>query len=380
MKNYLRYACTVCERTIDKLVDRSRFIPDKCNITLNCQGRLVPVEYKGSAEINPAPKTNIVDWYPRGTTFSIAEISNEELVSAYTGAANQLVLAVALPAPPPPGAQVTLTLTARSSAPKTYRQYVFRKDAQFSTISGVEAGPAKKALRYSVTGPDPDLVEVFVDGVRYEEGTGPNNFQLNDGSLTPAVPPNTVSFNSPIPVSGNTQVDVIVSKLVPLETELLVFSLNEGGPTRPSGAWENIRQIERLGTTYFLFTHDLSTSSGLTENSILFPGEELTASFQPIPIPLSSCQLLLARKPFTQVDRYPDIVVSLSALDGQGDYLKYHKVDGAMELDVTKQTLTQLYPPGKLVKIAVEETLKEPPGFNDEQLVVDGSVVVGPDV
>lgn len=380
MKNYLRYACTVCKRTIDKLVDRTRFVPDKCSITLNCQGRLVPVEYRGSAEINPAPKTNIVDWYPRGTTFSATEISGEELISAYTGAANQLVIAVALTAPPPPGAYVTLSLAARSSTPKIYRQYVFRKDTQFSIISGVEAGPAKKTLRYSVVGPDPDLVEVFVDGVRYEEGTGPNEFQLNDGTLTPLVPPNTISFNTPVTVSGTAQVDVIVSKVVPLETENLVFYLNEGSPSRPKGAWENIQRVDRLGTSYFLFTHDLSTSSGLTENSILFPSEALVTSFQLLPVPLASCQLLLARKPFTQVDRYPDIVVPLSALDGQGDYLKYHKVGGAMEFDVTKKTLTQLYPPGKLIKIAVEKTLKEPPGANEEQVTVDGSVVVGPDV
>jgi hypothetical protein len=348
---------------------------------LNCQGRLLPLQYTASPEINPAPKSGISDWYPRGTVFKhTSVISNDVLISATTGSANQFVIAVALPTAPAPGTTATLKLAARRAVPRSYRQYSYTRTAEFTVIQGREDGVAGKSLTYDPS----DIVEVFIDGTRREQGTGPNDFQIFDGvifpGIPPNVPPNTIVFNSPVEVSTTSQIDVIVSQPEPLQEIPLTFTLNSGSTLLPAGAWRNVKAIQRRApsSTFYLFTHEVSTSSGLPENSILFPVDSVILT--PLEtVSLSQVHILLARKPYSQVDRYIDIYVVAADLDGQGDYLKYSPVDGVQALQVTERTLTTSYPPGQLIKFSPEPIITEPPGSSSEQVTVDGKVIVGPD-
>lgn len=379
MKNFVKYICTTCQRTIDKRVDLRRAVPDRCTITLGCEGRLVPVQYQSAAEIAVRPKLGVTDWYPRGTKLIKRQSVQEEvLLNTATSADNQLVVAALLPVVPTPNSTLEITFAERSDSPTEFRHYVFYYEMGVTVVSGTESGAGKKTLRYSLIGPDPDIVEVFVNGERREEGTGPNDYQLNDGTLTSAVPANTIRFNSP--VSGATvQIDVVVSKAQAVSEQTITFIRN-GSPLAPlGGAWQNVSEILRPGSgAHYTFTHALSPASGLRLNSILYPKQVV---LQPgsSPISLSICQFLLARRPYSQVDRYHDIFVRLSDIDGQADYLKYHKVDGAEVLEVTERTIITSYPPANLIKFTAEETLKVPPGSFGEQITVDGRVVIGPD-
>lgn len=337
----------------------------------------MPLQYTSSPEINPAPRTGITDWYPRGTTFNrTSVIETEVLLHATTGSA-QLVVALLLPAAPAPGTTATLTLASRRAVPRSYRQYSYSRVSEFTTIQGQEDGVAGKSLTYTTA----DIVEVFIDGERREIGTGPNDFQLNDGSLTPTVPPNTIVFNSPVEVSGTSQVDVVVSQPEALQEVPLAFTRNTGSVLLPPSAWRNVSHIHRLAParTYYLFTHEVSGSSGIPSNSILFPASSVMLSNSET-VNLDESHLLLAREPYAQTDRYVDLFVKLGDLDGQGDYLKYSPVDGIQELQVTERTITTSYPPGRVVKFSPEPILTEPPGSSMEQVTVDGRVVVGPDL
>lgn len=388
MKKYLRLACTTCKRTIDRLVDNTRFVPDRCTITLGCQGRLLPTEYRSDGQITSAPEIGITDWYPRGsTTATFQEAAEPALLDTSTGSFQQLVIGIKLPADPPPGSTAELTLQTRAEAPKAFRSYVFRRDVEFSTVSGVEDGISGKTLRFRAWGPDPDLVEVYLNGVKLQQGLGPADYQVDDGSPTPPAPSNTIKFNTPILPSGTYQVEVIVSKAQPITLQTLLFTRNSDNDARlNTGAWENVSHVERFDSVegvqrFYLFTFDVAGNSVFTRDTIVFPVGNVVVDtgMDTIPVLLSDCIFMLSRKPHTKIDRYPDISIRLQDLDASRDYLKYIVVDGVPTLMVTETSLSTHFPPSIVHRFNPEPTLKVAVEGEEEQLVVDGRLIVGPD-
>jgi hypothetical protein len=371
MKKYQRLKCATCKRDIDKLVDVTHYTPDQCTITLGCEGRLQLLEYRSNAGIAVAPEVGVTDWRPRGSTAAQSKpIQEEQLIGLETGELKQLVLAVPFATAPASDAVVELELAVIADAPKAFRQYVFRKEGSFSTISGVESGLEKKALRFTAYGATPDVIEVFVNGVKREQGTDPEDFQVFTGSATGSAPPNTIVFNTPIDAPGVTQVDIVVSKEAASSAVTMTFLRNVADGGR-SGAYENVSYVDRFmegnWVRYYLFTLDLDdVTSELKLNSILVP-QERDAFF------------LLARQPYTKVDRYGDIVVALEDLSAERDYIKYYAVDSVTTARVTESALTNLYPPLRFGKFAIESTIKTATAGVEEQLVVDGRVIIGPD-
>lgn len=384
MKKYVRLYCSTCQRVTDRPVDNTRFAPDRCTITFNCQGRLFPVEYRSNREITAAPEVGVTDWYPRLAPTAPTSIAREPaLIDMATGSLKQVVLGVRSATPPASGSTASLVLAARTDTPKEYKQYIYRRDAEFSTISGIEDGIAKKTLRFKAWDPvSPDLVEVYLNGAKVEQGPGPDQFQVDDGSSNPPAPSNTIKFNSPVMPSGTYQVDVVISKVQATDTYSLVFARNQEDPNR-SGAWDNVSYVERFNGTswhrYYLFTLDLAeNSAALKKDTILYPegGVFVTGLGT---ISSQDCAFFLARQPYTKVDRYPDISVPLSTLGPDRDYLKYHAVDGDVRLQVTETSLETSFPPSRLSKFDAEGAIKTAVPGQREQVVVDGSVIVGPD-
>ncbi len=148
MKNYLRYSCSVCKRTTDKIVDTTHFMPDKCTISYKCSGRLLPIAYKSSGAIISTPEVGITDWRPRGSPIDNASKQQSvSLIDTACGSSGQIVLAVKATSSPPIWSTVKIKLEQQSDTPKNYKQYVFRSESQISTVSGVESGLEKKVLR-----------------------------------------------------------------------------------------------------------------------------------------------------------------------------------------------------------------------------------------
>lgn len=369
MKKYLRLTCTLCRRDIDKLVDITHYTPDRCTITQGCEGRLQPVEYRSSAGIAISPEVGVKDWQPRvtratksSTVTSTHLITTPSLVNLETGTLKQLVIAV----PGDERGSVSITLEGKADTPKAYRSYIFRKEEIFSTVSGVESGLEKKTLRYG----ESDMVEVYINGVKREPGAGPNDYQIAGSG---SVAPNTISFNSPIDESGITQIDVIVSKEEPTSSYTLVFKRNKYDESRAStGAYENVSYVEMLRAgkweKLYLYTLDLDiVSAAIPVNTILIPKENMDVMF------------LLAARPYTQIDRSSTSALVLSGLTAERDYIKYYADDSNITARATVESLVNIFPPLRFGKFNVEKTIKVYTSGVEEQIVIDGKVITGPD-
>jgi hypothetical protein len=382
MKKYVRLSCTVCKRATDKLVDDAHYSPDKCTITLKCEGRLFPVQYRSNGEIVSTPVTGVTDWQKRITDVNPKKSSTTTsaltFVNTACGTKKQIVLALQLPAEPAEGSTFKIKVNERSDTPKSYRQYVYRIEGSFSSISGVEAGLEKKTLRYALT----DTVDVFLNGVKLANGLGAADFQLYNGSGSNGVPSNTVNFNTPVALPGVTQVDVIVSPAVSTSQVELTFNRAAVVESRAgTGAWENVSYVSAFNGTawqdFYLFYLDLA-DAGLKMNTILTvePSGVLNGT---TPVSSSAIKLLLAHAPYSQVDRHTNLSVPLDTLNFDTQYLKYFVENKVTVLYVTQNSLSPSYPPMVVTKFKVEKTIQVAvPGVTD-QVVVDGSVIVGPD-
>ena len=369
MKKYLRLQCTSCHRDIDKLVDTTHYSPDLCTITQGCEGRLQPIEYRSSAGIAVLPEVGVKDWQPRGTPTNknVRLPEGEELIGLETGKTKQLVIGSLLNQP-----TITIPFKGKVDSPKTYRSYIFRREEPFTTISGVESGLEKKVLRFNATGPSPDLVEVYVNGIQRELGTGPDDYQIADG--TTSQPPNTIVFNSVIDQSGMTQVDVIVSKVQAQVLYELTFTRNKHDESRVgTGAYENVDYVDGMVTAdqwqrFYLYTLDLdSASDTMPLNSILVPAQDSDTFF------------LLARRPYSQLDRYSTMVILMKGLSDERDYLKYYSQYSVTTARATITSVLSIFPPLRFGKFVVEKPLTAATAGIQEQLVIDGKVITGPD-
>ncbi|WP_407303477.1 hypothetical protein [Acinetobacter sp.] len=312
----------------------------------------------------------MTDWQPRGTVKSLGTDINTapDLINLQTGSLKQLVIASTLDQ-----AQLSLTFIGKADAPKAYRAYVFRKEEPFTTISGIESGLEKKALRFAAHGENPDLVQVFVNGVQREQGTGPTDYQVANGTLS-SVAPNTIVFNTLIDQSGTTQVDVIISKKQPANAYQLTFTRNRRDESRiGTGAYENVNYVEGMVNSdvwqrYYLYTLDLDLiAPQIPLNSILIPPQDKNVMF------------LLARRPYTQLDRYADVVMRLDGLSEERDFVKYYAADGVTTARATASSLVTLFPPLRFTKFTMERPLSTITPGDEEQIVIDGKVITGPD-
>lgn len=367
MKKYQKLTCTKCHRDVDKLVNITHYSPDRCTITQDCEGRLLPKEYRSSAGIAISPEPGIVDWQPRITEWTPNKqttnvpLRTPEFVNLATGSLGQIVVAS-----PVDAATLTLEFDGKADTPKAYRAYVFRKEGAFSTISGIESGLEKKALRFNSFGTDVDMVEVYLDGVKQNPDS---DYTIADGSSSSNAPPNTIVFTTVIDRPGIAQVDVIVSKEEASSSYSLTFQRNTSDESRAgTGAYENVdfaSLLKSAWTTYHLYTLDIDQIL-IPLNTILVPKE-------------TDAMFLLARRPYTQLDRYTTLVLPLETMNPEVEYIKYHAVDNIPTLHATQESLVQVFPPLRLGKFVVEKPIATATAGIEEQLVIDGKVITGPD-
>lgn len=354
MKRYVTIQCSACKRTKDSLIDPTHYALDTCTITLNCEGRLAPIGYTSDGSTTPgvAP-TGLLNWYPRGTNLAqAAQLTDPVLYGTSTGLKQQVI--IALPGVYPSTSVLTLKLVAEQQTAKDYRQYIFRKSSAFTIINGIEDTVAKKVLRYSISGTNPDYVEVYVNGVKRTKGLGAQEYQLSDT----AAMPNSILFNSNS-LDGSTQVDVIVTKAATVSSATLKFLrvINDSARTN-IGAWEGIDTVtyakgSTLEKVYSLFCCDFTTSADSlvldvrlrlnitagAESTVrsITPGDE--ASF-------AGALLLFSRSEvFTQLDRDRTKCVKLDSLVSGGiDYLVMKLIAGERALFVTANSSTNIFP------------------------------------
>jgi hypothetical protein len=233
-----------------------------------------------------------------------------------------------------------LNLVSEAQTVKEYEQYTYRRSAPFTVLNGIESGLAKKVLRYLNT----DLVQVFVDGVKRNQGSGTTDYMLYDG--VNAVPPNTVIFNSQI-AGDNTQIDVIVTQASANSTFSITLTRVIDDESRPAGAWEGLSGVKIRGAQYSLFYADISELSNPpvqvklrfnTSTPSFIQGNSTTQ------LDLANAKILLSRtEVYTSVDRVRTAWVPCSNLIQ--NYLTLNLVQGVRKLLVQSTAIENVFPP-----------------------------------
>lgn len=391
IKRYVTLKCSTCDRTRDQLIDPKHYTTDKCTITLGCEGRLAPVGYTSdSTTVAGVAPIGLTNWFPRNqNTTGTVSLKGESLYDTSTGSKQQFVVAISdtvLGSVPPDNAVVKVRLIAEQQISREYRQYVYRKTSSFSVINGVEDGLAKKVLRYTVTGPSPDLVEVYVDGIKRTAGTGSDQYRLYDGTVGSPVPPNSVLFNSII-TGVAPQVDVIVTKAATVsELELTLARMTDDDSRKSLGAWEGVDAVKNqaTGERYSLFYADFS-EMGTTVLDV-----KLRINLTPSPasfiaptvsnIDPSKAFILLSReKLHTSVDRQRAMWVPLASLTGSTNYLMIKIVDEQRVLLVTEDSAKDVFPVLQVLQYNAPSLLRTGLRGNSSAAQLDNMLINGPD-
>lgn len=375
MKSYVQLKCSVCQRTKDQLINVTRYQPDRCTITLACEGRLSPVGYvSNGSSILGVPPTGLTNWYQRGTQLiSSSALNAEMLLDTSCGAKQQLVLAVKNQDTGP----CVLELEAETQTAQDYRQYTFRRSGAFTVINGVEDGTGRKVLRYDITGATPDTVEVYVNGIRRTRGAGAEQFELYDGTPGSVVPPNTVLFNTQV-TGSNVQVDIIVRKAASTSTISLNLDPVIDDDARVGlGSWEGVDYIQLIPSAdeWHLFYLDFS--------EIVQPANDVRLKLKSVTVnsstmPAQDVALLLSRAPHTQVDRERSVLVPFDALSS-GGYLVV-KLNGTVKsLMVTQSSTRELFPPMRVQRHNANSTIRAGLTGSDQAIALDNTIIIGPD-
>lgn len=390
MKKYVTLRCSVCTRERDSLIDLKYYGTDKCTITLGCEGRLSPVGYTSDGRtIIGVPPTGLTNWYPRSSTVTgTSELKGDVLYDTSTGANRQLIIAVSdadVGFVPSSAATLTLNLVAEQQVAKDYRQYVYRKTGSFTIVNGVEDGLTKKVLRYTITGATPDLVEVYVDGVRRNRGSGLEDYQLYDGAVGSPVPPNSVLFNTAI-TGVAPQVDVIVTKAATLSTLTLPFTRMSDDDSRVNtGAWEGVDAVLNPASSrrYSLFYCDFAEIVGAPVDIKLRVSPTLPSTLvdgTTVVLDPSWAFVMLSRtKVYTELDRQRAMWVPLADLSSDGNYMVIKLLDGQRELLITEATAVDVFPALEVLRFNNISLLRTGLRGNSDSAQLDNSIIVGPD-
>ena len=326
-----------------------------------------------------------MNWKPRGSSAAGvgSPATSVNFYPTATGSNGQFVIAVSDASTgfkPSAAATLTLQLIAQPQVSNTFQQYTYRSTTTITTVSGVESGTSKKILRYGLT----DIVQVFVNGVKYVNGPLPGQYQLYDGTPTSPVPPNTVLFNTPI-TGSSTQVDVIVTQPVAPTTQTIQLNRVISDESRVGlGAWEGVDAVvnQVTGTRYSLFYCDfvdvvlplLNTPLRINTSveSVIADGSSLAQ------VDLTQSFILLSRTAqFTSIDRERAVIIYLASLV-DANYLQAQLSLGTNSLLVTKTAITNIFPVLEVLSYNAK-TLVLTGASNTNGAEVLNTIIVGPE-
>lgn len=261
--------------------------------------------------IETPTKNGLVDWYARGQNLANRQVSAaDQYVKLSTSPIGGLVLALKIDEDIAP-ATVTLRMLQRLTADVPFTEYIFNTPSENSVISGRDV--SGKNLRFDQRAIDEDRVQVQVNGIVRNVGSGPTDYQLS---------PNIVTFNTPLVIGD--RVSVLLFGTAPTSTSTVLFARNALGSS-PSNAWGNIRWVEIFNSQngeydkWLLYVAD-STGAISTEAQFRVERLEDTTSQTKI-VELTDVVFLMAYPPYSNVDRDRNTYVKCATL-AEDFYLK----------------------------------------------------------
>lgn len=344
MTIYITYQCSVCRRLKDLPKDSNRALPNLCTITKGCDGRIFPIRETATADVfSPAP-VGLENWYPRGTQIDKPvqqQIPNT--IDLSTSSIGTLSLAVK-------GVQanrIKVKFSEKKLEDINYQQFIFKIPTVTDVVPVIDGVAIRdsygKLLDFSDAAVSEKRIFVLVDGVPRFVGSDPQDISQLANSR--------VYFNSEIP-AGST-VSVLIYDEKNTKEKTITFDLNSARPTR-YGAWQNIAIVRDLNfkeestpDPWYVYSCESVTTvepnSRIEIQSIMdVDGNNLVSKNN-----LDTAIFLLAKNPYTPVDRYYNFCVNL--LNASTSFLiSSVSESGIIKLKILDNEITEIFPPLKI--------------------------------
>ena len=289
MTNFITYQCNKCLRTTDIEQNNTHAFINKCNITLNCLGKLSPVNTKQTRNIlGTSNAFNLVNY---GITQSqnISKNSLIDLNSAVNSINGNNGLTIAMLTTSIASAPSTISLNFEinsNSNNQNFIEYDYSL-SNFNQISGKDNSSLQKILKFANT----DTVVVYLNGIQLE--------QSRDYNLSPSG--FIISLSQTVISKSNVRI-LVYSSSAKTYTNSIIFEQHSS--TTSSSAWSNVQSI-LIGTqTWVLYSC----------NSFNLPiGTQLNIDPNTF-VQYSDIIFLLANPNFTSIDRNLFNVIPFSNL------------------------------------------------------------------
>ena len=322
MTTYVKYQCSLCRRLKDIEEDNVRVMPNKCIITKGCQG-ILTILSKSSTTSPIIPEAGLQDWYARGTVKVAKAIEPPpHPINIVTSSAGALVIALKDAQNLPDF--IDVEIVQQRAEEVSYQEFVF-KPAALAAVLGKDV--SGRILRFDELAIAEDRVIVRVNGIQ----------------AFPALTPNALTFNSPLPQGSLVSIRVLLEKqIIERRIRMLKNSLQTSGGFR--GSWANIRTVNRYfyGTWSKWHVYSIDTLSTLGFGQIMIKN----VGFD------TEVMLLLAKKPYGGIDRCLDFIIDLDTVSS--DFLMNRTLPASLVID--KAFINEIYPP---LSLALNESFIE---------------------
>jgi hypothetical protein len=373
MRSYLKLTCSVCNRQKDMAVNTKSFKFPKCSITLGCNGILKPFQYTESPDLIPdtAPAGS-QNWFSRfSSTFQVNNQIPQEFPITFSEN-SIMVVGVKIPDASLVGNdQLLLELKTPSTDVKQFREYVFNTTNQIDRLVGVESASSRKVLRFISNSATPEEVAVFKNGVKLDEGVGPDQYQVSRANNT--IQQNAVILNSA--VRGANQFKIVVSKPVPDNSVILTLNKNTI-TTKNQTCWDNVDFVKFRGDKFFLFFCDFSITNFKAGKSFSITDVSIKNASGTIGVPMVDVMILASGGP-TQIDRILTKAVKLDTLAGVDEPFTVTEVDDVIYAWIDEKYFSDMTPlmvPGSFTT----ENLLTSSVDNTQSFQLSNSVIIGP--
>lgn len=340
MKKFTEYKCDTCKRTNVIENDTRRFFIPKCNITLGCTGKLVPIGESNTKDVvSIKPVAGLEDWRARGTTSEYApEIIPEKFILLSNGPSNEIVLAVKSSLAQ--GSTITATFNVVKNRSTSFKEYTYTRLAPITQVNGLDDTPDKKLLRFSLT----DEIRVFVNGIEKIESV-----DWTRNALT-----HTISFITTL-VEDSTIV-ITVAPQQAVTTKILIFTKNTLGAFIDT-AWGNVETIKIGGTSgqdYDVYTCpsvelDIDINTSLTLTSLNGTSN----------INLEDALFLLSNKPWSYIDRVFTYYGDCGKIMNNVADIKMTKIDNELQIQISEYGISDIFPQIICSSIFANEELED---------------------
>ena len=373
---YIIYKCSVCLRETEVILDGRRPDPVRCNITLNCRGKLARVGERAVREFLFTPLVpGLPDYIPRGTEIIPApQITVPNPITVFTSAGDGIMTLAAIHRTVtgansefyvidtdgnpftiesqsigyllPQTSSIRMVIFEVSPELLTANKFIYSINGPVQMVTGKDDSPEGVSLRFNSS----NQVAVYANGIKLEDSQFDRSVD-DQVTFTPAI----YDSNNVIEVFVYKDISVAIdsSKQITLQFKVLKASVPADRELLMLNTWGNvggcvINNVERLN----LYCTDLSQLNPDKSYGVSHFETTSTITGETRKIKTDDVFILLGREPFSFVDKELYAYLSGSALVDDQSILLYKQshASGSLFLSIDDSIITQVFNPIKLTK------------------------------